>query len=145
MIWNFAGLITDLRPEEPRVAAKMARETIAFAEAVWRLYTRKQAMENQWKDLLSDLGLHHPPSGSVAANAVFVAIAGLAFNLAVGVRRLALDGPARTMRLWRLRREVFELPARVMRHARSVIVRLLDAREALRAQLRAAMLAVSGL
>jgi hypothetical protein len=145
MLWNFAGVITDLRREEPRVAALMAREGIPFAEAVWRLYTRKQALENQWKDLLVDLGLHHPPSGSVAANAVFQAIAGLAFDLAVGVRRLVLAGPARAMRLWRLRREVFELPARVMRHARQVLVRLLDARTPLRAQLRAAMLALARL
>jgi len=145
MLWNFAGVVTDLSAGEPRVAALMARERIVFAEAVWRLYTRKQAMENTWKDLLSDLGLHHPPSGSVAANAVFLAVAGLAFNLAVGVRRLVLEGPSRAMRLWRLRREVFQLPARVMRHARQVVVRLLDARERLREQLIAAMLAISRL
>jgi hypothetical protein len=118
---------------------------VPFAEVIWRLYTRKQAMENAWKDLLIDLGLHHPPSGSVAANAVFLAIAGLAYNLSVGVRRLLLTGPARTMRLWRLRREVFELPARVMRHARQVTVRLLDARAHLREQLQAAMLALARL
>jgi hypothetical protein len=145
MLWTFAGVVTGLRPSEPRVARLIERQGLPFAEIVWRLYTRKQALENAWKDLLSDLGLHHPPSGSVAANAVFLAIAGLAHALSVGVRRLVLTGPARTMRLWRLRREVFHLPARVMRHARRVIVRLLDAREALRAQLVAAMVAVQRL
>lgn len=145
MIWNFAGVITDLTPGEPRVAALMRRERICFGEAIWRLYTHKQAMENHWKDLLSDLGLHHPPSGSVAANAVFLAIAGLAHDLSVGVRRLALEGPSRAMRLWRLRREVFEMPARVMRHARRVIVQMLDGRAHLRQQLQAAMLALARL
>jgi hypothetical protein len=145
MIWTYAGVITDLERGEPRVAKLIERLKVPFAEVIWRLYTRKQAMENAWKDLLIDLGLHHPPSGSVAANAVFLAIAGLAYNLSVGVRRLLLTGPARTMRLWRLRREVFELPARVMRHARQVTVRLLDARAHLREQLQAAMLALARL
>jgi len=145
MIWNYAGVLTNLTPQHPVLAAKMEREKLFFEQALWSLYSRKQALENQWKELLSDLGLHHPPSAKVAANAIFYVIAGLAYNLAVGLRRLALEGEDRRMRLWRLRREFIDLAASVTRHARRVILQLLDARTRFVAKLQAALLVVQRL
>ena len=127
------------------MASKMRREGIGFEEALWRLYARKQAMENQWKELLSDLGQRHPPSAKVKANAVFFALGGLAYNLAVAARRLTLAGKGRAMRLWRLRREVIDMAAMVARHARGAVVRLPAARQEVRARLVGAMLALARL
>lgn len=139
MIWNYAAVTTPLTADNPRVAKTMRDHKLGFEETIWNLYSHKQAMENQWKELLSDMGLHHPPCAKAKVNAVFYAIAGLAYNLAVGLKKLALEGANRCMRLWRLRREVFDLAACAAHHGRQVVVRFLDAREHLIEQLLAAM------
>jgi hypothetical protein len=139
MIWNYAAVTTRLSKDDPRVARVMEKYKCGFEETIWRLYSYKQAMENQWKDMLCDMGLHHPPCAKARVNAVFYAIAGLAYNLSVAVRRLTLGGTSRRMRLWRLRREVFDLAGYVVHHGRNVIMRLLDARDHLIEQLLAAM------
>ena len=139
MIWNYAAVTTPLTENDARVKKQMERNKWSFEETIWALYSHKQAMENQWKELLSDMGLHHPPCAKAKVNAVFYAIAGLAYNLAVGLRRLAFEGANRCMRLWRLRREVFDLAAYAVHHGRRVVVRFLDARDHLIDQLLAAM------
>jgi len=139
MIWNYAAVTTCLTANDPRVARYMKEHRLGFEETIWDLYSHKQAMENQWKELLSDMGLHHPPCAKAKVNAVFYAIAGLAYNLAVGLKKLALEGASRCMRLWRLRREVFDLAACAAHHGRQVVVRFLDARDYLIDQLLAAM------
>ncbi len=139
MLWNYAAVATNLTERRREVARLMKERGLSFAEAVWLLYGHKQAMENQWKDLLADLGLHHPPCAKARVNAIFYAIAGLAYNLAVGVRRLMLAGEDRRMRLWRLRRDVFDLCARAALRGRTVTMRFLDARDSLLDRLLAAM------
>lgn len=139
MIWNFAAVATNLSERQPQVAKLMQERGLCFAEAVWLLYGHKQALENQWKDLLADMGLHHPPCAKAQVNAIFYAVAGLAYNLAVGVRRLTLSGADRGMRLWRLRRDVFDLCARAAVRGRTVTMRFLDARDHLLDRLLASM------
>jgi len=136
------GVVTNLQRDDKRVRQFMSLHNITFEQAIWRLYDRKQAQENLWKDQLIDLGLHHPPCAKLSANNIFYAIATLASNLATGVRRLALEGPQRSMRLWRFRRDLIDVAATVMLHARQVIVKLVDARTVFRTQLHAAMLRV---
>jgi hypothetical protein len=126
MIWNYSGVITNLDEKDPRVAAMMEAMKLPFAEAVWLLYDHKQGMENRWKELLRDMGLHAMPCGKAAVNAVFLAAAAIALNTKTGCARLCLGQAA--MALWRFRRDVIDLAAKVARHARQVIVRLLDAR-----------------
>lgn len=145
MIWSYSAVVTNLDASHPRVSRLMAERGARFEQIIWQLYSHKQAMENQWKDLLEDLGLHHPPSARASVNAMFYALAGLAYNLSVAVRRLTLSGPSRRMRLWRLRREVFDMAALVAHHARQVLVRLLDARRRLVDQLLVAMSRVARL
>jgi hypothetical protein len=128
MIWNYAAVTTNLTSDDPRIVKAMA-DGRNFAQVIWSLYSYKQAMENQWKDLLRDMSLHHPPCAKARVNAVFYSIAALAYNLAVGVRRLGLAGACSTMTLWRLRRDFFQLAAYASRHAGVVVMRLLDARE----------------
>jgi hypothetical protein len=123
------------------VAARMEREQVGFEEAIWQLYDRKQAKENQWKDMLIDMGLHHPPTRRPADNAVFYALATVALNLAVGLRRLVFAGEDRHMRLWRLRRELFDVAGCVMVHARYALLTVLDARDWIFTRLERAMFA----
>jgi hypothetical protein len=139
MIWNYAGVLTDLREKDVR---PMLARGLSFARAIWRLYDAKAGMETLYQDGLSDLGLHHPPCRALVRNKGFYAVAALAWTLSAAVDVLGgadegrgslarRDGGRRArptpkrMRLWRLRRELFALPARVARHARELKVRLL--------------------
>lgn len=146
MIWNYAAVLTDLRERDVRA---MLERGLSFARAIWRLYDAKAGMETQFKDGLSDLGLHHPPCREHVRNKGFYAVGALAWTLGVAVDVLGgaggergsmkrKDGGARKrpkprrMRLWRLRRELLTLPGRVARHARELRVRLLGLAEATR-------------
>jgi len=55
------AVVTNLTASDERVAQMMKQQGVSLEEAIWRLYGHKAGMENQWKELLSDLGLHHPP------------------------------------------------------------------------------------
>ena len=147
MIWNYAGVLSDLRAKDLR--AVMAARGLGFAQAVWHFYDAKAGMETQFKDALSDLGLHHPPCRKLSGNRGFYALGALAWTLGAAVDALGggdevrgsqkrLDGRARKramprrMRLWRLRRELFTLPGRIARHGHELRVRILGASEATR-------------
>jgi hypothetical protein len=131
MIWRHAAVATNLTVDHPRVARLMGEKRIEFEEAIWLLYNHKQAKENLWKEMLTDLGLHHPPCARSRVNAVFYTLAAAAYNLSAHTREVALVGKARRMRLWRFRREVLSLAGRVARHGRQARVTILDARHAL--------------
>lgn len=86
-VWHYSFLVTDLTPKLADV--KPAK----FAERVWQLYGTKQGRENHYKQLLSDFGLHHPPSGRMGVNQVFYALATVASNLAMVLRYRMLGEP----------------------------------------------------
>jgi len=139
MIWNFSAVLTNLSRDDARVRELMARWGVCFEEVIWRLYGHKAGMENQWKELLTDLGLHHPPCAQAAVNATFYAFGALAYNLSLATREFTLEGPARRMRLWRFRQEVIAVASQAVSHGRQVVARLVDARDHLIEQLLAAM------
>ena len=85
------------------------------------------------------MGIHHSPCAKAKVNAVFYAIAGLSYNLSVGVCRLTLRGDYCKIRLWRLRREVFDLAGYIVNHGRYLVMRLLDARDPMIEQILQAM------
>jgi hypothetical protein len=147
MIWNSAGVMTDLREKDLR---KMMEGGRSFARSVWRLYDAKAGMETLFSDGLSDLGLHHPPCQGYKRNAGFYALAGLAWVLGTAVDAIGgqdssrgnmtrKDGNPRRratpsrMRFWRLRRELFALPGRIACHGREMVVRLLGLGESAQA------------
>lgn len=117
---RFCFVVTDLEPEDVRELCEQWNCT--YEEAIWRLYDHKQARENQFKTALSDLGLHHPPSGRLGCNEVFYAIACLALNLSMALSYAVVAEEHRGMRLWRMRMWYFAVAARVQRHARQVQV-----------------------
>ena len=122
MFPRYAAVLTNLEPTDPCIVKLMRGEKIGFAQAVWRLYDHKQGMENQFKDALIDLGLHHPPCRELARNEVFYAVGALALNLAVGVRRI-----------------LFAIPARVAHHARQMQACLYSTSNRLRTTFSAAL------
>ena len=68
--------------------------------------------------------LRHLPSGYAAVNAVWMWSAFLALNLSVFIQSLGgLDHDGRAHGK-RLRRELLLIPARVLRHARQIVLRL---------------------
>jgi hypothetical protein len=146
-IWNYSGITTDL--EEADVAHVMSARSLNYPEAIWHLYDLKMGMETYYRDLLSDLNLHHPPCQELVRNAGFYAVATLAHTLATGVDLIGgqssergsttrKDGTKRKrprprrMRLWRLRRRFFALPGRVAYHKRILAITLLGLSETLR-------------
>jgi hypothetical protein len=145
-IWNYSGVMTDLSEAD---AAPAMIGGASYSEAIWRLYDLKMGMETQYQDLLSDLGLHHPPCQELVRNAGFYAAATLAHTLGVAVDLIGgatgergsatrQDGAKRKrpkprrMRLWRLRRRFFALPGRVARHGGVVTITLLGLNETTR-------------
>lgn len=139
MIWNYSGIMTNLREKDVR---GMLSRGWSFARSIWRLYDAKSGMETLFSDGLSDLGLHHPPCQKYVYNAGFYAVASLAWVLGTAVDAIGgqggdrasatrQDGQPRSrprpsrMRFWRLRRELFALPARIVRHGHVLTVRLL--------------------
>lgn len=124
LLWNYASVLTNLTADEPRVAALMKKCGVGFAEAIWLLYNRKGACENHFKNLLTDLGLHHPPCQEWKRNAAFYGIGLLAGLLATALDVITAGGSARrTIRT--LRRYIFATPARVTRHARTLTATIL--------------------
>lgn len=145
-IAHYAGVLTDLSVSDVR---HMIRRGISYAQAIWRLYDHKSGCENYYKDLLDDLGLHHPPCQEHQRNAGFYTLGALAHTLGRAVDLIGghskergnqkrQDGGKRkrpkpkTMRLWRLRRRLFSLPGRIRYHARQVKMTLLGLSQAMR-------------
>jgi hypothetical protein len=139
MIWNYAGVATDLREKHVR---GMLNRGLSFAQAIWRLYDAKAGMETLYQDGLADLGLHHPPCQEYQRNNGFYASAALAWLLGTAVDLIGGQSPERgnplrqdgqprkrptprRMRLWRLRRELLTVPGRIARHAHRLNVQLL--------------------
>lgn len=123
MIWNYSAVLTNLEPGDERL--KLDEKSGAFARKVWSLYNRKGACENHFKNLLEDLGLHHPPCGKWQGNAGFYALGMLAGLIAVACEVLTSKPSKARRRIATLRRWIFAVPARVVLHARSANVTIL--------------------
>jgi len=99
------------------------REDLSPSEVV-ELHAIKGDFENQQKNLLCDMGLHHPPMHSLNANRGYYTLAALAHNLLQGIKLLYLPPLYHTKRNHTLVHHVLQIPARVIKHARTLVVRL---------------------
>lgn len=149
LFYRYAGVLTDLHPRH--VKGMMARG-LSYGRSIWRLYDYKAGQEDYYKDLLIDLGLHHPPCQEYRRNAAFFAIGMLAHTLARATdllggqqedrgRMTRRDGRERkrpTPRRWRiatLRRRLLTIPARIAAHARTATVTFLGLSDVTRAMI----------
>jgi hypothetical protein len=105
-------------------------------------FRERAQVEERIRDSKLGLALRHLPSGYQTVNAVWMWSAFLALNISAWTQALAGIDTTSRAHAKRARRELFGVPARVLRHARRVVVRfspagrrgpLLDAWAALRA------------
>ena len=87
--------------------------------------------ENFFKGLKNDVGVGYLPTGDLHANAVFFRIGVLAYNLFIGFKRDLFPAPCRTWTLRTVRWKVFSMAGRIVRHARSLVLKLAVNRESL--------------
>lgn len=126
MFGHELAVVTDLSPEHPQLAALMKAKKLSFAEAVLWLYDRKGACETHFKSLLSDLGLHHPPSHRATHNAGFYMVgllAGMLSAVTALVDQAARKGALPSIAT--LRRRLWAVPGSIARSARTLTVSIL--------------------
>ena len=87
-------------------------------------HQQRGAFENFFKGLKNDVGVGYLPTGDLHANAVYFRIGVLAYNLFVGFRRDLLPAACRTWTLRTVRWRVFSIAGRIVRHARSLVLKL---------------------
>lgn len=131
-VWRYSAVMTSLEPGDARVRAHGPG---GYARALWALYDTKGGCENHFKNLLSDLSLHHPPCQQWQRNAGFYAIALLAGLAGVAIEVLT-GAPSRTRtRLATLRRWLFAVPARITCSGRQATAHILGLSECWRSWL----------
>jgi hypothetical protein len=126
LLWEYSSVITGIEISDERLRAENLGD---FAKAIWRLYNRKGACENHFKNLLTDLRLHHPPCQEHQRNAGFYAIAFLAGLACVVIDVLTSKPSRRRLRIATLRRWLFAVPARIARSGRQAHATILGLSE----------------
>ena len=107
-----------------RVSGVVTNRDIDAEKLVWWYRQRCGKGEEVHSVLKEDLAGGRLPSGLFGANAAWWAISVLAFNLNSAVKRLVLGREWVSKRLKAVRFWVMCLPGRMVRHTRSLIIRL---------------------
>jgi hypothetical protein len=111
--WRFFAIITNIPP------------LFAIATEIEHHHRlRGGAPEEAIRQLKEDFGMNHAPCQSFMANWLWWLAASLAYNVARWIRVLSLPESFRTCRGKRLRSSFFNIPARVVRSARRLHLRL---------------------
>lgn len=110
MFWNYRFLACEGARRD--AAANFARHKL------------KGEKEQLLKEVLRGLDLHHPPCAELNANAMFYAIAALAYNLLVTVKLLCLPEDCQSWQVKTMLRQIIRLPATLVRHARGWLARV---------------------
>ncbi|OYV73367.1 MAG: hypothetical protein B7Z74_04040 [Deltaproteobacteria bacterium 21-66-5] len=124
----------------------VTNRTLPGDRVIWWHRERCGKSEEVHSVMKEDLAGGQMPSGKFGANAAWWAIMIIAHNLNALMKRLALGESWMTKRMKALRFHLINLPGRVVRHARRLIIRLNAKGEALNALLaaRRAILALGG-
>ena len=91
---------------------------------VWHFYDARAAIEPRIGELLEDYALRKIPTPSFAANALFLEIIRLAYNLVTAFQRLCLQESWQRLTLSKLRYKLFLLPGVLMRPQNCPVLRL---------------------
>lgn len=94
------------------------------AAAIFARHKLKGEKEQLLKEVLRGLDLHHPPCAELQANAMFYAIAALAYNLLVTVKLLYLPEDCQGWQVKTMLRQIIRLPTTLVRHARGLLARV---------------------
>jgi hypothetical protein len=106
-------------------------------EQIWRDYNQRCCAENMIKEQQEDFGLDHVLCRSFAGNLLWLQLVILAYNLMNWFRELILGQKAHRTTARLLRQYLFELPGRLVRGGRQLVVKL-DADARTRARYRRA-------
>lgn len=91
---------------------------------VWHFYDGRAGMEPRIGELREDFALRKIPTRSFAANALYLEIIRLAYNLVTAFQRNCLDEPWQNLTLTKLRYKLFLLPGELTRPQNRPILRL---------------------
>ncbi|MBL8128768.1 MAG: transposase [Chloroflexia bacterium] len=94
------------------------------AAAIFARHQLKGEKEPLLKEVLRGLDLHHPPCAELNANAMFYALAALAYNLLVTVKLLCLPEECQSWQVKTMLRQIIRLPATRVRPARGLLARV---------------------
>lgn len=89
---------------------------------VW--HQQRGHFENFFKELKNGVGAGYMPTGDLHANAVFFRVGVLAYNLFVGFKRDLLPASGLTWTLRTVRWKLFSMAGRIVRHARTLVLKL---------------------
>ena len=91
---------------------------------VWHYYDGRAAMEPRICELREDYALRKIPTSSFAANALYLEIVRLAYNLVTAFQRICLEESWQSLTLQKLRYKLFLLPGELTRPQNRPILRL---------------------
>jgi len=91
---------------------------------IWHFYDGRAGMEPRIRELREDFALRKIPTASFAANALFLEIVRLAYNLVTAFQRTCLDESWQTLTLQKLRYKLFMLPGELTRPQNRPVLRL---------------------
>jgi len=91
---------------------------------VWRFYEGRAAMEPRIRELREDFALRKIPTASFQANALYLEVIRLAYNLVTAFQRTCLPESWQTYTLQQLRFKLFLLPAELTRPQNRPTLRL---------------------
>jgi hypothetical protein len=91
---------------------------------VWHFYDARAAIEPRIGELLEDYALRKIPTRSFAANALFLEVIRLAYNLVTAFQRLCLQESWQRLTLSKLRYKLFLLPGELTRPQNRPVLRL---------------------
>ena len=109
-----------------KVSGVVTNRTIAGEELIRWYRGRCGRGEEVHGVLKRDLAAGRLPSGLFGANAAWWSIAALAFNLNSAVKQLGMGGEWLNKRLKAIRFGVVNLPGRIVRHSRRMIIRMVS-------------------
>ncbi|MGA7633606.1 MAG: IS1380 family transposase [Terriglobales bacterium] len=91
---------------------------------IWHFYDGRAGMEPRIRELREDFAMRKIPTASFAANALFLEIVRLAYNLVTAFQRTCLDESWQALTLPKLRYKLFMLPGELTRPQNRPVLRL---------------------
>ena len=94
---------------------------------VWHFYDGRAGMEPRIRELREDFALRKIPTRAFAANALYLEVVRLAYNLVTAFQRTCLPEKWQNLTLSKLRHKLFWLPGELTRPQNRPILRLANA------------------
>jgi hypothetical protein len=91
---------------------------------IWHFYDGRAGMEPRIRELREDFALRKIPTASFAANALYLEVVRLAYNLVTAFQRSCLDESWQNLTLQKLRYKLFLIPGELTRPQNRPVLRL---------------------